>query len=628
MKYFFAVVGICFAITIAIEKFYINDIKATYAGGELSEAFVRDGVLGNILLDAGLIGITSDSDELGQMGLCAEDEELKGFDFQNQFRLRVSTRALATTMLNIEVSTGEGDEKRSFLQKNILTKGKGHHSLVFRAEKGQDVTVKYWIKSTAEVQLLDAQIDGRYGKSQAIISRGNLVDSVLSRTEDRGSSIPGLMLSEKSPQIIQLLEQGISSSLYEGTFPGKKHKGYCRYVDWKSTRLKAKSSIADSQLLPRVTIDTEEESLRGPKGILDNKKEKGRDWERPALLSVRNRSEIVKQRVGLRYHGGGPARTKNIDSFRVVARKSFGESTVDAEAFLGSKTKVNFKNLVFKYTYLVKRGDVTEDFNPFIHALALDVGDVVNAIVPRHALIDLTVNDDHKGLYLAMEQQSERSIEHWLEDKKFTLFTYKRKNSKNSVVSLFEIVKELKTAKGDEALEILLKYFSADNVLNTIMLSAYIGDDDYCQGSELITTENGKKKITTLSWDLDHAFYKLHEGRAWIEPDKYGFRLLLPRKTECVRQRIYASTYMKSKTFRTMVSDKMEALLNSSLSPPQAIKMLDYYKKLNTSELDNRYGKQIRELEDYMNRRPAILRRQLKALENQIDSLDKENFQW
>ena len=73
------------AITIAIEKFYINDIKATYAGGELSEAFVRDGVLGNILLDAGLIGITSDSDELGQMGLCAEDEELKGFDFQNQF---------------------------------------------------------------------------------------------------------------------------------------------------------------------------------------------------------------------------------------------------------------------------------------------------------------------------------------------------------------------------------------------------------------------------------------------------------------------------------------------------------------------------------------------------------------
>ena len=77
-----------------------------------------------------------------------------------------------------------------------------------------------------------------------------------------------------------------------------------------------------------------------------------------------------------------------------------------------------------------------------------------------------------------------------------------------------------------------------------------------------------------------------------------------------------------------MVSDKMEALLNSSLSPPQAIKMLDYYKKLNTSELDNRYGKQIRELEDYMNRRPAILRRQLKALENQIDSLDKENFQW
>ncbi|MFT5607981.1 MAG: hypothetical protein ACI9PZ_001790 [Parvicella sp.] len=630
MKYFLAVVCACFVVIVAIDKLYIQDFKAGYAGGELSEAFIRDGVLGSILVESGLIGITTETGELDEKGLCAEDEELKGFDFQNQFRLRVSTQASAITVLNIEVSIGEGGQQTTFLRENILTKGDGNHSVVFRAEKGRSLTVKYWIKPTEEVQILSSQIDGRYGKTQAIVFDGELIGSNLLLSDGTNSSKLGLVMNAESPQIVQILEEGVDSDLYKGTFPGKKHKGYCRYVDSKSPRLDTKLDFAKKQLLPRVVIDTEEESLRGPKGILDNKREKGRDWERPALISIHNRSEVVKQRVGLRYHGGTPGRKKNIESFRVVARKSYGKSTIKAEALLGENHGVDIKNLVLKYTYLVKLDDVTEVFNPFVHALALDVGDVVNAIVPRHTLVDLMVNDEQKGLYLAMEQPTERSIENWIGHNKFDLYTYKRGNTKKSRDALFEVVREIRAARGNAALDVLVKYFSIENVINSIMLSAYTGDDDFCQGSELITWEHGKKKITSLNWDLDHAFFKLHlrSGDAWIEPNKYGFRILLPRESICARQKILAFTYAQSESFRTMVRERVEEFLASSLSSTQAIKMLDYYKQLNKAELGNLYDIQISELENYMNLRPEILRTQLKKLEDQVSKLDKYNIKW
>jgi hypothetical protein len=324
--------------------------------------------------------------------------------------------------------------------------------------------------------------------------------------------------------------------------------------------------------------------------------------------------------VGIRFHGGTPGRKKNIESFRIYARKRMGLSTINAEAVLGKPYNVDFKTLVFKYTFQSLR---TQDihFNPFVHSLALEVASRIGAIAPRFHLVDLTINKQKKGLFLAMEHLSRRTIEHWLKSDKFSTYSYKSHNSQEQAFPVFSIAKSILSAKGEESLVVLKKHMDLNNVLNSILLSAYIGDDDYCQGIEVITHNNNTQKLTSINWDLDHAFFSLENDQPFIDPDKYGFRPIALKKSSCVRQWMYGWTYIQSTRFRLLLRQRMETLLDTVLSEENAVKLLDYYKQLNQAEFSGKYSAPIAELEAFMLRRPDILRKQLTEMENNVQNI-------
>ncbi|MBT8356061.1 MAG: hypothetical protein KJO60_16170, partial [Desulfofustis sp.] len=66
----------------------------------------------------------------------------------------------------------------------------------------------------------------------------------------------------------------------------------------------------------------------------------------------------------------------------------------------------------------------------------------------------------------------------------------------------------------------------------------------------------------------------------------------------------------------------------TSLSPEKLDHQLDYYRKVNEQELGGRYHQAIDDLEMYIQKRPAALRRQFARLNQKVASIDRASVKW
>ena len=372
----------------------------------------------------------------------------------------------------------------------------------------------------------------------------------------------------------------------------------------------------------------DEEDLNGEDGILSNKTEKGKVWEVPAKLKISGMRARYYQTVGLRFHGGEPGRKKNIESFRIYARKEYGKSYLDTEPILGRKRSKEIKTLVLKYTYQAYRPQMGKNFNPFNYALALDVADAIGALVPSHNLVELFINNRSLGMYIAMEHLSDRSIRNWLDSTDFLTFHYKKINPEYNGNSLSVIVHQIRSKYGEDAFAEFARRYNVENVINSIILTSYIADDDYCQGVDILDNihDPAQTRITSINYDLDHAFiqyYRMKELR--ITANRKAFPHIKKGCSQpCFRSCVYAWVYSESATFRKLLRERLEYLLKNELSPESVNSMLDEYRRINAGYFQGAYEKPIAQLAKYARERPQILLNQLKKLENRTQ-LEKEN---
>jgi len=627
VKYFFVFTGLSLALAWALEVFYFAEYRKTHNPQATNEAFLNEGRLGDILLDNAMLNISEDSYERAIQDDCAKTGDLSYGDFLHQFKIRAQITAPKPTPISLSAIIGTPAGSVTYTAKFVTDPKRSFYDLNYKAAPGESIYIKYAARANTEVTVVSAKIQARFTTLEKdILVDGTLIDTVLSsfngKTEFDTPTGTGLLISGKKPEMTQYLPPEFRNAFYAAGLP-RRESAFCTYVVNRPSAGKNSDEIYDKpRLLPRVTINTEEDNLYGERGILNNKHGKGRWWEKPATLSVSNQHSIINQKVSLRFHGGGPGRKKTIESFRVYARKKFGASTINASAITGKQSTKNFKTLVFKYTFQsLATQDI--DFNPFIHSLALDIADQIGAIVPRHHLVDLTINDQHKGLYLAMEHLSDRTIAKWLGHDDFYSYTYKASNTLQQSVPVFKVAGAIREATGEETLKTLEKYMDINNVLNSILLTAYIGDEDYCQGVELTTPRAGPYTITSINWDLDHAFFSSVDDQPHIDPNKYGFRpIRISKKTGCVKQWMFGWTYMHSAKFRALLRARMEELLETNFSPENAIKLLDYYKELDAAEFSGRYAERISELEVFLKQRGEILRKQLSTAEHEAETVD------
>lgn len=380
--------------------------------------------------------------------------------------------------------------------------------------------------------------------------------------------------------------------------------------------------------MPRVDITVDQEKWYGQHGVLNNRRRAyGRAWELPARLKITGSDEsTVEQAVGLRFHGGVSARTLDYaKSYRVYARNEYGRSHIPARELLGHDRDLDFKTVVFKNVFHTNFPDVQQDFNPFNHALALDIADQIGALVPSHFLVDLFVNGEAQGIHLGLEHLSEKTVRNWLGRDDISVFTYKDENSERSRYYLDHVVASIRGAVGEQALEQMNRFFDLDNVMTTAILASYTANFDFCQGVEIFDhLEEGPDnvKVTSINWDLDWAFLYISKGVVQIKGEHVGFPLIDPtykgKFHDCPRTRMFSWVYQESPTFRKLFRDKLEELLEKELSPENVNRLLDHYAIVNDSHYSGSRSAAVSDLRQYAQTKPGNLLKQLAELERKL----------
>ena len=595
----------------------------------VNEAFLNNGVLGRILKENALIKISPNTEGLATNDICAKDVDFKKYDYHNTYRLRFKIHAEVTEELNVEVLFPTAKRYRKTLKNINVTPGREFYTVNFVAHKGKDFRITIAKKSQNSFILSDIVVDGRFGRTKALLEEGEQLlgsfdEPVLLHAKQGQNNVNGVEFASPMQTITYFVKGGLGDAFYSGVFPGKKNIGFCSYVAFDQ-----KDPIVASQnIVPSVNLSIEEKYLYGDQGIIDNKEGKGRSWEVPAEYSVRNKQKTAHQYLGLRFHGGTPGRKKNIESFRINARQDYGKPTIDIETLMGKARARDLKGVVFKYTYQAYDLQRTQ-FNPYNHSLALDIANALGALVPAHALVDLSINNESQGLFLAMEHLSKRTIAYWLGEKKFKTFTYKKHNDEHQKFALFYPIGEILKAKGESAFELFTQSYDVNNVLNSVILSAYIADDDYCQGIEVIQQESSdqKHRITSINWDLDHAFLFFKDGKYSMpvkrEDGRDGLDILKENKTHaqslCPRKWVYSHVYTQSRQFRALVHERMRSAMENELSPENVRKMIDQYRLIDQEYYQGKHQVAIDQMLDYADKRPAFLLDALKQFEQKVE---------
>ena len=162
------------------------------------------------------------------------------------------------------------------------------------------------------------------------------------------------------------------------------------------------------------------------------------------------------------------------------------------------------------------------------------------------------------------------------------------------------------------------------------MLSAYIADDDYCQGIEIIekSSEHEHHLITSINWDLDHAFLFFKDGQYSMPAIRNdlgeAFDILKHNKPHsnslCPRKWVLSHVYKESEKFRHLVRERLELLLENELSAEYISSMIDKYRVIDEGYYQGSNKKALDEMENFAQQRPLVLKQAINDLEAWVKS--------
>jgi len=619
------IVGALLALFLMLDKVYFGDVRESYKGGTITEAFIRNGSLGRLLRKGNFLSIDPETASFATNDMCATDEELRGFDYHNAFRMRLKLISSKPAELAMSLIVRTADGKETHHQKRFLVDpGQYYYALTFKADISDMIELEFRTAKKGRILLCDIVVDGRFGRNLPLLVNGRLQKGSFDKPGVTAASLHdpemiGVVLEDQSSPLMFHVSQREAAKLYSGLFPGKKNQGYCKY----SANIQSntgKESVG--AVVPTIRIWVDEEDFTGETGILSNKERKGKAWEVPAELEYGEGSKRLRQAVGLRFHGGGIGRTKYTESFRVYARQRYGNSELKPELLFGRYREKALRTVVLKYTYQAYY-EQRQDFNPFNHAFALDIADAIGALVPSHGLVDLHVNNEHKGLYLAMEHLSDKTVRNWLGHDDFKTYVYRKDNPPENDHLYSLLLAQVRLRKGKDAYESFKLIFNEQNVINSILLSIFIADDDFCQGIEVMNTRKGtaSQEITTVNWDLDHAFLTYNNGVFTVDPERSTMFLLnMPTGHDyCHKRYMYAWLYDQSPVFRRNLRLRMEELAAHELSPDYLSRLLDPYREINEHYFEGKHENAISDLEKFIQKRTQIVLNHLRSFEEQHD---------
>ena len=511
----------------------------------------------------------------------------------------------------------EGQEQKWVVDELITLYG-GEHEYKIEIEGQTDLsTIRLFVGEEFSVDLKNIKLYHNYLARSVQLTNSGYELSINNNQVDAVDPLEYFTLEGEKPEIAIKINPSLNFNFKNAHFNKRAFKTDCNYTVGKIQQSINKQNVNEKiHSIPTVKITAEESDIYGVNGIATNKGVKGLQSEKRASLIINNNGHQYKRKIGLRFHGGGPGRKNDrLESFRVYIRNT----DLDSQALYNDKISSELKTVVFKYTLQVKPA-VVDDTNAFSHALGLEVANAVGALVPRHQLVNLFVNDEYKGIYLAMDHLSDRTLSRMLDVTKDTLlnyFVYKKENSNDDVHKLYHVTSLVSKQVGEKVFDYASKYYDINNIINSMILTSYIGDDDYCQGVDIVRKEpEGDFKATIVNWDLDHGFV---DRRALRRPDKFNRKAwemtadrVFSEVIHCPRSSLFQQVYQESHRFRVKYKERLIELLDTNLNYKSLRKILDEYQVIS-DELDGKYDDGINVLDDFIKNRGKFVLDSLNA---------------
>jgi len=193
--------------------------------------------------------------------------------------------------------------------------------------------------------------------------------------------------------------------------------GWRLAVRWSPLALPATQVVPPEEIasgLPVLAVALDHDALWGPAGILENKLQHGRDWEREGSVAYYEGGRLLfTSGVGVRVHGGGSRYTSPRQGFRLYFRRQYGPREF-APGILFSPDAQPIRRLVV-HNDIRRDSDKTEWH--FVNPLSYDIARAMGAVAPETKPVRFFLNDEYYGPFVLTERFDERYFAaHWGHD--------------------------------------------------------------------------------------------------------------------------------------------------------------------------------------------------------------------
>jgi len=363
---------------------------------------------------------------------------------------------------------------------------------------------------------------------------------------------------------------------------------------------------------PIVSIAIDEAFLHDPEtGIMANRAQKGREWEKIAEVSYIEDGEVLfETRAGLRMHGGKRLTTGEFaPGFRLYFRKKYGLPEVPSGLIL--------PDLDVPLRTVVLQNGAWPPGYPLNNPIAYDIARRIGGIVPATRLVEIYLNGQPYSMGFAIEHLSRRQWGQRFGDADYFFVKYRSKNPEKDLVDYRRKLGNLLDTNTLLSVENVSEALVLSNLTAQVIAWSFCGTTDYYQGVAAGRREPGSK-IFWITWDMDHSFWDKGanmgniDRAAWQQPAFEPF-FQESKHRLCWRTYLFNRLISQDQAYRFIFLKEVNAVLNHLLTPSFLDELLSSYRAMLQS-----YGEPHDDyfelLTTFFNERPAFVRQELRDI--------------
>jgi hypothetical protein len=371
-------------------------------------------------------------------------------------------------------------------------------------------------------------------------------------------------------------------------------------------------SITHSDLLaadmPIISLSVDERDLHDPAyGLLQNRLQRGRQWERTGYVSWFEQGEHeFSTSVGVRFHGGKSR--QNYESFRIYFGESRGSLRYQQNRIFDNR--VRLRSLVIRHTEW-------PDGMPLNSVMGLDTCRLLGCETPEYRLAFLYLNGEPKGVYYLSEHQSWRQWSSRKPVKISNLYRFKSDNRHQDQQAYLEAFYENVLKKEVLSVQLVEEHLDLENISRHMLAHLYAANADFCQGIAILEDTPADDRWKFVIWDMDHGFsFQPNIKSTTYTPGwkENGIARIFSPYASCERRDIIQRLLKEDPAYKQYFIMLLADALNFLIAPENFKPIIDNYtrqlKQVGISHADEVKHKLV----DFVENRPDFLRSEAREL--------------